>query len=259
MASRNGTEVKPMSGRSDPRGVSRRGLLAGAMADSAYVALGWKPQGEGDGEKLIGGPALLRRAAPHELPPLPYAENALEPHISAKTLSFHYGKHHKGYLDKLNEGVKGTNLADLPLEELVRTLSGDESKQALFNSAAQTWNHTFYWRSMKPKGGGQPTGELAKRIEASFGGVDKLKQALGEAAKSQFASGWAWLVADGDKLVVTKTSNAHTPLEKGQRPLLTIDVWEHAYYLDYQNRRPDYVTAWLDHLVNWEFAAQNLG
>jgi Fe-Mn family superoxide dismutase len=196
-------------------------------------------------------------ASPHVLPALPYAENALEPVITAKTMSFHYGKHHKGYVDNLNKLIAGTEYADLALEKIITSTAGQPEKTAIFNNAAQTWNHTFYWKSMKPKGGGEPPAALKKRIEASFGSVDACKKELASAAVSQFGSGWAWLVLEGGKLKVVKTGNADVPLTTGMKPLLAIDVWEHAYYLDYQNRRADYVNAVLDKLINWEFALQN--
>ena len=191
--------------------------------------------------------------------PLPYAENALEPVITAHTISFHYGKHHKGYVDNLNKLVAGTEYAGMPLEKIITATAGVAEKTAIFNNAAQIWNHTFYWNSLKPKGGGEPPAALKQKIEASFGSVDACKKELAAAAVSQFGSGWAWLVLDGDKLKVVKTANAETPLTKGLKPLLTVDVWEHAYYLDYQNRRADYVAALLDKLVNWEFALKNIG
>lgn len=192
------------------------------------------------------------------LPPLPYAEDALEPHISAKTLSFHYGKHHKAYVTKLNELVKDTDLAKLSLEEVIKKTAGDTQKAGVFNNAAQVWNHTFYWHSMKQGGGGAPKGQIAEKINKDFGGFDKFKEEFKNAGATQFGSGWAWLVLDGGKLKVTKTPNADLPMVHGQTALLTMDVWEHAYYLDYQNRRPDYITTFLDKLVNWDFAEANL-
>ena len=204
-----------------------------------------------------GNSSTVRGASsPHVLPPLPYAENALEPVIAAKTMSFHYGKHHKGYVDNLNKLIAGTELADLSLEKIITSTVGQPEKTAIFNNAAQTWNHTFYWSSMRAKGGGEPPAALKQKIEASFASVDACKKELASAAVSQFGSGWAWLVLDGGKLKVVKTANADAPL-KGVKPLLAIDVWEHAYYLDYQNRRADYVNAVLDKLINWEFALQN--
>jgi Fe-Mn family superoxide dismutase len=197
--------------------------------------------------------------SPHVLVPLPYAENALGPVISANTLGFHYGKHYKGYVDNLNKLVAGTEFAGLPLEKIIAGAAGKADKTAIFNNAAQAWNHAFYWRSLKPQGGGEPPAILKQKIEASFGSVDACKKELAAAATTQFGSGWAWLVLDGGKLAVVKTGNADVPLTKGAKPLLTIDVWEHAYYLDYQNRRVDYVNAVLDKLINWDFAAENLG
>jgi Fe-Mn family superoxide dismutase len=192
------------------------------------------------------------------LPPLPYALNALEPVISANTLGLHYGKHHKGYVDTLNELIVDTEFADMPLEKIVRAVSGQSDHVSIFNNAAQAWNHTFYWRSMQPKGGGEPPAVLKRLIESSFGSLDAFKKEWSTAAVGEFGSGWAWLVKDGAKLKIVKTGNANTPLTWGVSPLLTIDVWEHAYYLDYQNRRADYVHAFIDKLANWEFAAENL-
>lgn len=200
----------------------------------------------------------IRSASPHILPPLPYAENALAPVISANTISFHYGKHHKGYFDNLNKLIAGTEFADLPLEKIITKTAGKADKIPIFNNAAQMWNHTFFWHSLKPKGGGEPPAALKQKMETAFETLEACKKELTTAATSQFGNGWAWLVLDGDKLKVVKTGNADTPLAQGMKPLLTIDVWEHAYYLDYQNRRADYVTAVLDHLINWDFAADNL-
>ena len=193
-----------------------------------------------------------------ELPPLPYAQDALAPVISAETLSFHYGKHHKAYVDNLNKLVAGTDMADTPLESLIKAVAGKPDKVGVFNNAAQVWNHTFFWNSMKPNGGGAPTGAVAKAIDASFGGYDNFKKEFSNAAMTQFGSGWAWLVADKGQLKIAKTPNAETPLTTGQTALLTVDVWEHAYYLDYQNRRADFVAAVIDKLLNWEFANANL-
>jgi Fe-Mn family superoxide dismutase len=195
---------------------------------------------------------------PFTLMKLPYADNALDPVVSANTIGFHYGKHHKGYVDNLNKLVAGTELADMPLAKVVTATAGSADKVAVFNNAAQVWNHDFYWASLKPGGGGEPPAELAKLMDAAFGSVAACKEELKKAALGQFGSGWAWLALDGGKLIVTKTGNADTPLTKGMKPLVTIDVWEHAYYLDYQNRRADYVQAVLDKLINWGFAAQNL-
>ncbi|NTW15981.1 MAG: superoxide dismutase [Syntrophaceae bacterium] len=199
----------------------------------------------------------IESSAPHVLPPLPYADNALEPVISASTIGFHYGKHHRGYVDNLNKLTAGTEFAVLPLEKIITRTADKADKTAIFNNAAQTWNHTFYWKSMRLKGGGEPPAALKQKITASFGSVEACKKELSTAAMAQFGSGWVWLVLDGDKLKVVKTANADVPLT--MKPLLTIDVWEHAYYLDYQNRRADYVNAVLDKLINWDFAAKNLG
>jgi Fe-Mn family superoxide dismutase len=198
-------------------------------------------------------------ASPHVLPALPYAEIALDPVISTRTIGLHYGKHHKGYVDNLNKLVSGTEFADLSLEKIIIATAGKADRTPIFNNAAQIWNHTFYWRSLNPKGGGNPPAALQQKIEASFSTLDACKKELAAAAMSQFGSGWAWLVADGAKLKVVKTANADVPMTTGIKPLLTIDVWEHAYYLDYQNRRADYVNAVLDKLINWNFAAENLG
>jgi Fe-Mn family superoxide dismutase len=197
-------------------------------------------------------------ASPLTLPPLPYPENALEPVISANTLSFHYGKHHKTYVETTNKLIAGTELADLPLEQIVTSTAGKPEHVSIFHNAAQAWNHTFYWRCLKSKGGGEPPAALKQKIEEAFGSVAACKKELSAAAVAQFGSGWAWLVLEGGKLKVLKTADAETPITQGLRPLLTIDVWEHAYYLDYQNRRVDHVNAVIDKLVNWEFAAQNL-
>ena len=187
------------------------------------------------------------------LPNLPYAKDALAPHMSAETLDYHHGKHHAAYVTNLNKLLEGKPEASKSLEEIIMSSDG-----GVFNNAAQIWNHTFFWSSMRPPAGNEaPTGPLADQIKA-YGGVDKLKQDLKDAAVAQFGSGWAWLVADGGKLKVVKTPNAVNPMSMGQKALLTIDVWEHAYYLDYQNRRPDFVGAVLEHLVNWRFAAENL-
>ena len=193
------------------------------------------------------------------LPPLPYADNALEPVISANTISFHYGKHHKTYVDNLNNLVKGTDYESASLEKIINETAGKADKAALFNNAAQIWNHTFYWNSLKGNGGGKPTGKLATMIDAAFGSYDNFRKELSATTVSQFGSGWGWLVVDGGALKVVKTANAEVPFTKGQKPLLTIDVWEHAYYLDHQNKRAAYVDAVIDKLLNWDFAAQNLG
>lgn len=192
------------------------------------------------------------------LPDLPYKRSALAPHISKKTVEFHYDKHHAGYVDKTNAAIKGTDLDDASLEEIVAA-AREKGDQGLFNNAAQVWNHTFYWRSMSPKGGGKPKGDIAAAIKESFGGFDEFKQAFAAKGAGQFGSGWAWLVAKDGRLDVINTPNAETPLtEAGVTPLITMDIWEHAYYLDYQNKRPDYMSAFINKLVNWEFAIENL-
>jgi superoxide dismutase, Fe-Mn family len=211
------------------------------------------------GRNQMSSTATSEKVAFHVLPPLPYAENALDPVISTTTMGYHYGKHHKGYVDTLNKLIAGTELADHSLEDLIVETAGKSDKATIFNNAAQIWNHTFYWRSMRPKGGGEPPAALRSRVDASFGSLEACKKELITAATTQFGSGWAWLVLEGDRLKVVKTGNAETPLTKGAKPLLTIDVWEHAYYLDYQNRRADYLAALVDKLINWEFAADNLG
>lgn len=192
-----------------------------------------------------------------QLPTLPYDQSALQPHISAQTLEFHHGKHHKAYVDGLNAVIKGSDLANASLEELIHKTAKGETKAGIFNNAAQHWNHSFFWRSLTPHAEKGPSGELAQAIERDFGGLANFKEQFKKAAIGQFGSGWAWLVVDKGEVKVTKTANAMNPLTLGQVALLTCDVWEHAYYLDYQNRRPDFVQAFLDHLVNWDFAAQN--
>jgi len=189
-----------------------------------------------------------------ELPNLPYAKDALAPHISAETFDYHHGKHHQAYVNKLNELTKGKDLANKSLEELIRTTDG-----GLFNQAAQVWNHTFFWNSMKPSGGGKPSGDLAAAIDRDFGGLSEFKEKFSAAAAGRFGSGWAWLVKDGDKLDITSTANAGNPMTDGKTPILTLDVWEHAYYIDYRNARPKFIEAFLENLVNWDFAAKNFG
>jgi Fe-Mn family superoxide dismutase len=196
---------------------------------------------------------------PLSLPRLPYAEDALAPVISARTVGLHHGKHQKTYIDTLNKLIAGTDLADQPLESIVRASAGKADKSKIFDNAAQAWNHAFYWRCLKPGGGGDPAGALRDQITSAFGSIDNFRKEFAEAAVSQFGSGWAWLVAEGGTLKVVKTANADVPfVSGGQTPLLNLDVWEHAYYLDYQNRRADYVDALIGKLLNWEFAAENL-
>ncbi len=190
-----------------------------------------------------------------ELPPLPYDYKSLEPFISAQTLEFHHDKHHAGYVTNLNNLVKGTDLENKTLEEVILASAKDSSKAGIFNNAAQVWNHTFYWNGLK-KNSGSPTGELAEKINASFGSFDEFKNQFKQAGATQFGSGYAWLVLDKGELKVIKTPNAANPITDGQTPLLTADVWEHAYYLDYQNRRPDYLQTFLDNLINWDFVAE---
>jgi Fe-Mn family superoxide dismutase len=191
---------------------------------------------------------------PFSLPPLPYEKNALAPHISAETLDFHYGKHHQAYVTNLNKLVEGKPEASKSLEEIIVSSEG-----GVFNNAAQIWNHTFYWKSMKPSGGGLPTGDLADAIKRDFGSLEKFAEDFTAAATTQFGSGWAWLSLNKDKkLVVTKTGNADLPLKHGEKALLTIDVWEHAYYIDYRNARPKYIETFLKSLVNWDYALENL-
>lgn len=193
-----------------------------------------------------------------ELPPLPYAQDALEPHYSAKTLSFHHGKHHQAYISKTNELVAGTELEGKSLEEVIAAAKA-AGNQGLFNQSAQIWNHTFFWHCMKPGGGGKPGGALGEAIDKAFGSYDDFVAKFKASAVGNFGSGWTWLVKQGDGLAIVNTSGAGTPLvEQGQTPLLTVDVWEHAYYLDYQNRRPDFVQAFFDNLANWDFVAENL-
>lgn len=201
---------------------------------------------------------LLRATSSIALPTLPYSENALEPIISAKTISFHYGKHHKTYVENLNKLSAGTDYSNMSLEKIITGTHDQIDKKAIFNNASQIWNHTFYWNSLRGKGGVAPPQELKTLIDSSFGSVAECKKALAEAALTQFGSGWAWLVINGGQLKVIKTANAESPLTTTMKPLLTIDVWEHAYYLDYQNRRADYINALLDNLINWDFALQNL-
>ncbi|MBW4486315.1 MAG: superoxide dismutase [Trichocoleus desertorum ATA4-8-CV12] len=193
-----------------------------------------------------------------ELPPLPYDYNALEPYISARTLEFHHDKHHAGYVTNLNKFTQDTELADKSLEEVIKATFKNPDKVGVFNNAAQVWNHTFFWHSLKPSGGGSPSGALSDKINADFGSFDKFVEEFKNAATTQFGSGWAWLALDNGTLKVTKTPNAENPIAHGQTPLLTLDVWEHAYYLDYQNRRPDFIQAFLENVVNWDFVSQNL-
>ncbi len=190
-------------------------------------------------------------------PPLPYADNALAPHISADTIGFHYGKHHATYIKKYNDLVAGTAFDEKSIEDVIVATANDPEKVGIFNNGAQAWNHSFYWNCLSPNGGGRPSGEIAEKIDTDFGSFEKFSDALANAAATQFGSGWAWLVLDDGAFRVVKTANAQTPLANGMTPILSIDVWEHAYYLDYQNRRPDYVAAVINELFNWDFASQN--
>lgn len=186
-----------------------------------------------------------------DLPPLPYEMNALEPFISTTTMEYHYGKHHRTYIENLNKLIKGTEFENMSLDKIIKSTVDNPAYTAIFNNAAQSWNHEFFWKCMIPNGGGTPQGEMLTRIEQDFGSYDNFRQEFKNAATGQFGSGWAWLAEKDGRLVVLKTSNADTPLAHGMNPILTVDVWEHAYYLDYQNRRAEFVDAYLDHLVNW--------
>ncbi len=187
------------------------------------------------------------------LPDLPYAEDSLAPFLSQETLEYHYGKHHNAYVTNLNKLIEGTDKADMPLDEIIMAAEPGP----LFNNAAQAWNHTFYWHCMKPGGGGAPTGDLAKAIDEAFGSFEDFKKEFSSAAVGQFGSGWGWLVLDDGRLKVVKTANGDLPMKHGQTALLTVDVWEHAYYIDYRNLRPKYVETFLDNLVDWDFVAEN--
>jgi Fe-Mn family superoxide dismutase len=220
-------------------GVAGAALATACRDDAGSFAL------EGDGTGI-------------QLPELPYEPGALAPYISEKTISFHYGKHHQGYVNKTNAAIAGTEFENASLEGIISATAGNSEQSGLFNNAAQVFNHSFYWRSMKPGGGGEPRGRIAEHINGSFGDYGKFAEAFTQAAATRFGSGWAWLVQDGDTLKVMQTANADTPVAEGLNPLITIDVWEHAYYLDYQNKRDAYITAYLDHLVNWQFAESNL-
>ena len=193
-----------------------------------------------------------------ELPSLPYPEAALEPYYSARTFSFHHGKHHKAYVDNLNKLIAGTDLEGKSLKEIIMAAAKDPARTGIFNNAAQIWNHTFFWSCMTPSGGGRPAGKLARLIDEAFGSYEKFAEQFKATAVGRFGSGWGWLVLDNGALKIVSTTNADNPMTQNQVPLLTVDVWEHAYYLDYQNRRPDFVQAFLDNLVNWDFVAANL-
>lgn len=202
--------------------------------------------------------SVAQQTHPFVLPPLPYSTDALADVISEDTLLVHYGKHHKTYVDQLNKAIEGSGFEASTLEEVIRRTAHEPASASLFNNAAQAWNHSFYWHSLRPQGGGEIPAQLRQMIDQSFGSVDQFKQALASAATGHFGSGWAWLVQDGDQLRVIATHDADNPLTRGMTPLLAIDVWEHAYYLDFQNRRVDYVNALIDKLLNWDFAQANL-
>lgn len=191
-------------------------------------------------------------------PNLPYSQDALEPYISSRTLEFHYGKHHQAYVEKTNQLMDEAAVKNLSLEEIIKETANQPNQQTLFNNAAQVWNHNFFWNSLKPGGGGKPSGLVAERIEQDLGSYENFVKEFKAAAMGQFGSGWAWLILQGTELAITKTANAEVPLKNDLIPLLTVDVWEHSYYLDYQNRRADYLQAIIDHLVNWEFVNENL-
>ena len=190
---------------------------------------------------------------PISLPVLPYEKNTLAPYISQQTIEYHYGKHHNAYVTNTNKLIEGTDLSNQDLGNIIKKTSKDTSMSSIFNNAAQVWNHSFYWACMKPGGGGSPSGAIAERIASDFGSYEKFAEQFKNAGITQFGSGWAWLILKDNHLEIMKTSNADTPLAHGLKPLLTIDVWEHAYYLDYQNRRPDYLASFLEHLINWDF------
>lgn len=192
------------------------------------------------------------------LPDLPYPHDALEPFISARTLEFHHGKHHHTYVQNANKLIAGTEFEKMDEVSIIKKTAGDSSKVGIFNNVAQAWNHAFYWKCMKPQGGGKPTGAIAQKIAEDFGSYEKFVEELKNAGATQFGSGWAWLIIEGKKLKVVKTANADTPIAHGLKSLLTVDVWEHAYYLDYQNRRPDYLTTFVEKLINWDFVNSQL-
>jgi Fe-Mn family superoxide dismutase len=245
--------------------IHRRQVIAGAVLGSAALAAVARAESSrASGTMHVSTPGAVPLSVPTTadgigLPALPYAIDALAPVISSRTLEFHHGKHHKTYVDNVNDMVKGTDLAGKSLEEIVRAAAADKEKSKLFNNAAQVWNHTFYWNSLKPGGGGKPGEKLLRKLDASFKSFDEFKTQFADAAVGQFGSGWAWLVAEGDALKIVKTANADLPLVHGQRALLTIDVWEHAYYLDYQNLRKKYAQELVEKLLNWEWAEKQLG
>ncbi len=244
---------------------SRRKFLEGSLIAGAslLVARGIADAQPKDAPKPVTPPPAPPPVAPSHpslaLPALPYAQNALEPVLSATTLSFHHGKHHKAYFDKLNGLIETTPYKGKSLDEIVTKSATNPKDKKIFNNAAQAWNHTFYWNSMMPKGGGAPTGKLAERITKDFGSYDKFKEQFITTGVDHFSNGWVWLVLDKGKLVIVDTHDADTPVIRKQKPLLVSDVWEHAYYLDYKNLRKDYLTAFVDKLINWSFVEKNLG
>jgi Fe-Mn family superoxide dismutase len=241
---------------------SRREVLGAALAGAAVTVLASHTLPAFAGDAPAGTPGPTPAAAPTGplvLAPLPYADTALAPVISQNTLSFHYGKHHKTYVEKGNAALAGNPLADKPIPDIIRATAGKPDQAAIYNNVAQAWNHDFYWRSMKPGGGGAPTGRVADLLKTSWGGLDGFKGAFAKAAAGRFGSGWVWLVSNKGKVEILDTANADTPLPLGLTPLLVADVWEHAYYLDYQNRRADYIAAWMDKLIDWSFVEKNLG
>ncbi len=210
---------------------------------------------------MLSGISIISTAStaqPFQLPPLPYDYYSLEPHISAEIMKYHYFWHHKGYLHNLNELTAGTEWEQISLEEIIVESADHPDQQNLFNNAAQVWNHTFFWQSMHPEGGGPPAGEMLEKIEESFGSYAEFRLEFASAAAGEFASGWVWLIQEDERLIIESTTDAETPIAEGRHPLLTLDVWEHAYYLDYQNRRGDFVKTFLDYLINWDFADSRL-
>ncbi len=251
-----------MSDQSASSDYSRRGFLAVSMAAPSFLMSAQRggqsapPPARAPQDK--GATPADAPSGPFELPPLPWKQDALAPHISADTIGFHYGRHHKGYVDRLNKQVQGKRYANMTLEQVIAATMSDEAERPIYNNAAQVWNHTFFWSCLSPQGGGEPPARLMDKINADFESFDAFKKQLSDAALEQFGSGWAWLVQQDQKLRVVKTPNADSPTGRGTKILLTIDVWEHAYYLDYQNRRNEYVKAVIEKLLNWEFAIANL-
>ena len=238
--------------------LSKRIFIKNAVLSCALIASSSLIVNAVIAKKNFVNNSKIRQIMPFELPKLPYERNALEPFISEETINYHYGKHHQAYVDNLNKLIAGSDLADKSLEEIIKISANDPAKTGIFNNAAQIWNHTFYWNSMKPNGGSKPLGDVLAKIESDFGSYDNFVNEFKNAGATQFGSGWAWLVLEDNKLKVTKTANAHTPLTTNAKPLMTMDVWEHAYYLDYQNARPNYIEIFLEKLVNWDFVAKNL-